>query len=169
MLVRTTKPGRSSALGTEPVVDPRAHRRSAADGRAAVHERMGRVVVDLLGDHRADDADVVSKLLMPGSKTSLIHLAAWPVAVELEHRAVPRLQLLVLELCDRLALGVRLGHRLVVKLGQLRLVVERLQMRRSAGHAEEDDALGLWGKRHARQPAIGGGGDAAERSRSRLA
>ena len=53
------------------------------------------------------------------------------------------LQLLALQLGDRLALGERLGHRLAVHLGELRLVVERLQVRRPAGHVQEDDALGL--------------------------
>ena len=53
------------------------------------------------------------------------------------------LQLLALELRDRLALGERLGHRLAVHLGQLRLVVEGLQVRRPAGHGQEDDPLGL--------------------------
>ena len=48
-----------------------------------------------------------------------------------------------LELGDRLALGERLRHRLAVHLGQLRLVVERLQVRRPAGHVQVDDALGL--------------------------
>ena len=43
-------------------------------------------------------------------------------------------QLLPLQLGDRLALGERLGHRLAVHLGQLRLVVERFQVRRPAGH-----------------------------------
>ena len=56
------------------------------------------------------------------------------------------LQLLALELGDRLPLGERLGHRLAVHLGQLRLVVERLQVRRPAGHAQEDDPLGLRGE-----------------------
>ena len=51
------------------------------------------------------------------------------------------LQLLALELRDRLALGERLRHRLAVHLGELRLVVERLQVRRAAGHVEVDDAL----------------------------
>ena len=46
-----------------------------------------------------------------------------------------------LKLGDRLALGERLGHRLAVHLGQLGLVVERLQVRRAAGHVEIDDAF----------------------------
>ena len=70
--------------------------------------------------------------LLPGL-AELLELMLRPEAV----------QLLPLKLGDRLALGERLGHRLAVHLGQLRLVVERLQMRRPAGHVQPDDALGL--------------------------
>ena len=51
--------GQVVALGAQAVDDPRAHAGPAGDRRARVHERVGRVVVDLLGLHRADDADVV--------------------------------------------------------------------------------------------------------------
>ena len=60
--------------------------------------------------------------------------AAGEVALDLE--------LLPLELGDRLSLGERLRHRLAVHLVERRLVVERLEVRRSARHAEEDHALG---------------------------
>ena len=50
---------------------------------------------------------------------------------------------LPLQLGDRLALGERLGHRLAVHLGELGLVVERFELRRPAGHAQEDHPLGL--------------------------
>ena len=52
-------------------------------------------------------------------------------------------QLLPLQLGDRLALGERLGHRLAVHLGQLGLVVERLQVRRPAGHVRKMTRLAL--------------------------
>ena len=52
-------------------------------------------------------------------------------------------QLLPLELGELLPLGQALGHRLAVHLGQLRLVVERLQVRRPAGHRQPDDPLRL--------------------------
>ena len=147
--------GQIVGLRSEAVVDPGAHRRPAADGRAAVHKRVGRVVIDLFGDHRADDADVVDNLLLP--RQQLAHpLAALAVAVELEHGAV-RLELLVLQLRDRLALGVRLGHRLIVEFGELGLVVEGFEVRWAAGHAEEDHALGLGGEmRQAGQAVITG-------------
>ena len=50
-------------------------------------------------------------------------------------------ELAALELGDLLALGQALRHRLAVHLRQLRLVVERFQVRRAAGHRQPDDAL----------------------------
>ena len=50
-------------------------------------------------------------------------------------------QLCPLELGDRHALGERLGHRLALHLREPRLVVERLQVRRPAGHVQVDDPL----------------------------
>ena len=41
--------GQIVALAAQAVGDPRAHRRPAGDGRAGVHEGVGRVVVDRLG------------------------------------------------------------------------------------------------------------------------
>ena len=51
---------------------------------------------------------------------------SWPDLAELLERVLrpEALELLALELRDRLALGERLGHRLAVHLGELRLVVE---------------------------------------------
>src|SRR5262249_34303084 len=46
-------------LGAEPVEQPRAHARTARDGGPRVHERMGRIVVDRLGLHRAEDTKVI--------------------------------------------------------------------------------------------------------------
>ena len=59
MLVSTTKPGRFVGFAAQAVRDPRAHARPAGDRRAGVHHRVGRIVIDLVGVHRADDADVV--------------------------------------------------------------------------------------------------------------
>ena len=74
-----------------------------------------------------------------------IALISWPL---LPHRSKRMLrseadQLRALKLGDRHALGERLGHRLPVHPGQCRLVVERLQVRRAAGHVEVDDPLDL--------------------------
>src|SRR5207248_1830333 len=66
------------------------------------------------------------------------------LAVALERVLRPEaVELLALQLRDLLALRERLRHRLAVHLRQLRLVVERFQVRRTAGHVELDDALDL--------------------------
>ena len=79
-------------------------------------------------------------------------------------------QLLPLQLGDLLALGQALRHRLAVHLRQLRLVVERLQMRRPARHGQPDDALCFWRKMRRIHysgpvPAPGPGGRCAQQSR----
>ena len=61
----------------------------------------------------------------------------WSKALEL---------LLVLQLSNGLAFGVRLGHRLPVHFGQLRFVVQCLQMGRTAGHTQMDDPFRLRGE-----------------------
>jgi hypothetical protein len=103
---------------------------------------VGRVVVDLLGLHRANDADVVGDRADVGQEVAdgLTRLAVFAKR-SLWSKAQ---KLLLLQLSDRLALGERLGHRRAVHGGQLRLLVEQFKVRRPAGHAQEDDALGLW-------------------------
>ena len=52
-------------------------------------------------------------------------------------------QRLALQLRDLLAFGEALRHPFAVQLGELRLIVEGLQVRWAAGLVEKDDALGL--------------------------
>ena len=96
-------------------------------------------MIDLLGDHRANHADVVRHLLMIGQKIA-DRLTAIAVPAELGERSLA-LQLLVLQLGDRLAGGEGLRHRLAIESGQLRLVIKRFQMRRPARHAQKDHAF----------------------------
>ncbi len=138
------KPGQVVGLRPQSIRDPSSHRRPAADRRAAIHERVGRVVVDLFGDHRADDADVVGDFLVPRQQVA-DRLPTLAAAAVLEHGG-ERPQLLALKLGDGLPFGVRLGHRLTVKLVQRRLVVERFEMRRPTGHAQKNHALRLGGQ-----------------------
>jgi hypothetical protein len=132
--------GQIVALAAQPVQDPRSHARASGDRAACVHERVRRIVVDRVGLQRSDDANVVRDRadvrqyggdFLPGLAPTLER--------ELRGQA---LELLVLQLGDWLALGQRGRHRLAVHLGQLRLVIQRFQMRRAAGHAKEDDRLG---------------------------
>ena len=106
-----------------------------------VHERVRRVVIDLLGVHRADDADVVGDA---GDVRERSEISCPDCAMLLELAERPaRLQHRVLQLGELLALGERLGERLAVELASVRLEVEGLEVRRPARHAEVDDALRL--------------------------
>ncbi len=133
--------GQVVVFAAETVVDPRAHRGPAGDDRAGVHERVRRVVVDLLGLHRANDRNLIRDFAEVRKDMGEL-LAGLPPALELVLRS-ERLEFLPLKLRDLLAFGERLRHRLAVQLGQFWFVVERLEVRRAAGHAQEDHALGL--------------------------
>ncbi len=133
------KPRQVFAFTAQSIRHPGTHRGSAADRRSRVHEGVRRIVIDLLGDHRPHDANVVSHLLMPRQKVA-DRLSRLAILRELCQRTVA-LQFLALQLCDRLPLRVRRRHRFAVKFGELRLVVKRFQVRWSAGHAQEDDAF----------------------------
>src|SRR5581483_3807225 len=128
----------------EAVEDPGTHARPAGYDGAGVHHAMRGVVIDLLGPHGADDADVVRHAADVGEQAYHL-LSRFAELLELVLRA-EAFQLFALQLCDLLALGERFGHALAVHLRQLRLVVERLQVRGAAGLVEKDDALRLGGE-----------------------
>ena len=102
---------------------------------------MRRIVIDRLGDQRPDDAQFI------GHSPQLRELIAnfLPRLTELGELVLraEALQLLPLKLRDRLPLRDRLGHRLPVLLGQLRLVVECFEVTRPSRHAEMNDPLRL--------------------------
>ena len=133
--------GQILRLRAEAVGDPRARAGAAGDLRAGVHEHVRRVVVDGLGGHGADDAQLVGD--GAGLLEQLAHLlAVLPELLEAKLRPVA-VQLGTLQLRDLLPLRERVRHRLAVHLRELRLVIPRLQVRRPARHREPDDALGL--------------------------
>ena len=99
----------------ETVVDPRAHRGSAGDDRAGVHERVRRVVVDLLGLHRTNDRNLIRDFAEVRKDMGEL-LAGLPPALELVLRS-ERLEFLPLKLRDLLAFSERLRHRLAMQLG----------------------------------------------------
>ena len=96
-------------------------------------------MVDLLGGHRLNDGDVVREF---GNVRELFadFLSALSVFIEFESWAVAS-QWLSLQLSDRLSLGELFGHWLAVHLRQFGFVVERFQLRRSAGHTQKDDSF----------------------------
>ena len=133
--------GEVVGLGAQPVQDPRAHARTARDDGSAVHERVRRVVVDLLGPHRPHDARFVDDAADVREQVAdqLPRLSELLEAVRRPEAG----QLLSLELGNLLSSGERLRHRLAAHVGELRLVVERLEVRRPAGLIQKDDALRL--------------------------
>ena len=102
---------------------------------------MSRVVVDGLGDQRPDDTDLVGD----ASDVREQFADLLPRIAELLERILrgEAFERLPLELGDWHPGRERAGHRLAVHIGQLRLVIQSLQVRRSAGHTEEDHPLGL--------------------------
>ena len=69
----------------KPVGEPRAHRGFAVLHRAGVDELVGRLVVDGVGLHRADEAEVVAHLRDVGQEFADPH-AALAVLGKREHR-----------------------------------------------------------------------------------
>jgi hypothetical protein len=100
-------------------------------------------VIDLLGVHRADNAHVVRHAADVREEGANL-LARLAEAREVVQTA-ETFQLLALKLRDLLPLRERLGHRLPVHLPQLRLGIEHLQVRRTAGLVEVNDAFDLRG------------------------
>ena len=75
--------------------------------------------------------------------SSLTHVPDCAVLREAEHRAGHRQRRLPHRLRDALALADRVGNLRALELRELRLVVERLELRRSARLVQEDHALRL--------------------------
>ncbi len=131
--------GQVVRLGAQTVQHPRPHAGPARDECARVHEQVGRIMVDLLGVHRPDDAEVVGHSAeVREDRGDFLAAPAPPLERMLRPEAAERL---ALQLSDRLALGERRGHSLTVQLLQLRLVVEGFVMRRAARHVQLDNPL----------------------------
>ena len=104
-------------------------------------------VIENVGGHRVHHGDVIGNA--GDVRQALRHpRAGGAVTGELAARA----QHLRRRLGERVHEGEALaldefgGNRLAVQLGQLRLVVEQLQLTRRTGHEQEDDVLGLGGE-----------------------
>ena len=130
-----------AVVGSDAVREPGADGRTARLLRSGLEERHCRIVVDRLGVHRLDDAELVHDLggvrqqfADPGARLA--------VPGELELRSGDRKRPL-----KRGHAGQALPHAdrrrqfLAVHRAQLRLVVEQLELRRPATLKEVDDAL----------------------------
>ena len=104
---------------------------------------MGGIVIDGIGGQRSDNRNIIGHT--PDVREEIANVLAG-LAKLLEIMLRPeagQIVSLALQLGNRLTLGDALGHRFAVHLAQLRLVIERLQMTRAAGHAQVDHPLHL--------------------------
>ena len=96
-------------------------------------------MIDGFGLQRTNDAQLVSNLrqMLEGGADFDSRIATLPEWVLRCHAG----QLLALKLRDRLSPGEGFGHRLAVKLCELRPIVERFQVRGASRHVKKDDSL----------------------------
>ena len=149
----------------EAVEQPRPDARIVRADGAGVEEGVGGIVVDLIGDHGLDHADVIGEGLDVGEEVADFDAALaaflkgclWAESGER----------FALELGDGLPGGDGLGHGVAVLSLEFRFVVEGFEMARPARHAEVDDAFCtgemVWELRHARHWVSGGGEQARAR------
>ncbi len=147
----------------QPVRNPGTQAGPAGDLVARLGEGDGRLVVDGVGIHAADEAHFVDHLGRVRQQLADPHAAlAVPGELVLRRRdGEPRLA--AGHGRQPLALADRVGQVLVVPGVHLRLVVVEIHLRRAADHVQIDDVLGLAGEVRAGQVRTGrGGGSAAE-------
>ena len=141
---------------TEAVGQPGAHRRTAGDLRAGHEERHAGRVVDRLGVHRADDADLVRDRAQVRQHLAQFDPAGTPLLEGLERR---RRDVFRVAARHRGEAGVAAhagGDVLAGHLGEQRFMIEEVDVRRASALPEADHALGLGGEvRQARQTANG--------------
>ena len=113
----------------------------STDGGSGAEKGVSWVMVDLLGDHGANDGDFVSHFGGVRQEVTDV-LPAFSVAFELGQVAL-NFELLALKLSDGLAFGEGFRHRLPIEFIQLGLVIEGFQVRGATGHAEEYDTFGF--------------------------
>ena len=130
--------GQVLRLAAQAVERPRAEARLAELLRAGAHQDLAGGVVERVGDHRLDDGDVVDDVRQVRQQLGELG-AALAVPGELELRA----QQLRVRIDERGAVALEQLRRRqrAVELGELRLVVEQLQVAGRAGHEQEDDVL----------------------------
>ena len=132
--------GQVLVLGAQAVGDPGAHAGPAGPRRAGVEQQLGGGVVELVGVHRPDHAQLVGDLVQVrhARRTSTCRSCrAGELARRAEQLGRPGGER------EPLPLEELVGAGLAVVLDQLRLVVEQVEVRRRAGHVQVDHPLGL--------------------------
>ena len=136
--------GRKILIGrTQPVAEPGTETRPTCDLGPGLKEGDGRIMIDGLGVQRTDDAQVVGDLGSPGQQLAdpSPRLA---VTGEFEDRPRHRQRRLLGRHPGQALPHAHTGRKILAgPLHQLGLVVEGLQLRRTAAHEEVDHPLGL--------------------------
>lgn len=132
--------GEVLGFGTEPVGHPRAHRGAAGDLGTGVHEHVGGIVIDGLGGHRANEAEVIDDGADVGEEGG--DFGSVPAELgEGKHGALT-VQFLALELGELLTAGEAFRHGRSIQCGELGFRIEGFELGRASGHGEPDDAFG---------------------------
>ena len=133
--------GKVAVQAAEAVADPRSHRRSAGDLRSGLEEGDRGVVVDRLGVHGSNHAQLVGD--RRGVREQFAHPETiGPVLGELELGAGERERRLVAAHAgESLAAAHRVGQFLAVAFLEQRLVIEEIELRRAATLHQVDDPL----------------------------
>ena len=131
-------------LAADSVRHPRAHARPAENAGTGVHEKLGRSVVEQVGFARAKHRDLVGDSGNVRDVLAEPH-AALAVLAEFFHRAKQLVVLLerAVHEGEALTLHELVGNVAPMPLGQFRLPVVQLQLRRATAHEQVDDVFGL--------------------------
>ena len=113
-------------FASQSIINPRAHGGTSADCSARVHESMSGIVVDLLGDHRANDRYIIRHFCSPWEVVTDV-LSTLTVLLEFGQVTL-HLEFFTLQLSDGLPLGEGLGHWLPVEFIKFGFVVEGFEL-----------------------------------------
>ena len=126
-------------FAAQAIRQPASHHGQAQFAAAALHRECGRVVIELIGVQRANQADVVGTRGDVRQQIGKLH-AALAVALEFS-RAGPE-RGVFLDKREPHVFQQRRRKLLAGQLGQLRLGIEQVELRRCAVHEQEDAPLG---------------------------
>ena len=127
----------------EAIRQPRSHAGTAREVMSRLDERDRRIVVDVFGVERLQEAKLIRHLARPRQKFAEPR-PRLPMLSELERRSRQwQRRLKARHAGQSLPLAHAVGQLLSVHRVEQRLVVEQVQLRRPATHDERDDSLGL--------------------------
>ena len=139
----TTNAGQILVLAAQAVTEPRAHARPARLLESGLDEGDRGIVIDRVGVHRLDERDVIDDLRRCAAAARSPTSRSARAARTRKSTSRPASSACPIVCGDALALADGVGNLRALVLGEARLVVERLELRRPAGLVQEDDALRL--------------------------